>query len=66
MQPLLSLARRDRKRRERRPHVHHVRGWRSVLYYLYYRNRFFFAREAGMWFFNLLELALVAWLLGGF
>lgn len=65
MEKLLARARRDRARRENRPSVYGLKGWRSVLYYLYYRNRYFFLRESGMWLFNLLEVALAAWFLGG-
>ena len=65
MQELLKQARRERARRERRPSVYKMTGWRSVLYYLYFRNRYFFLREMGMWLFNLLEIMLAAWLLGG-
>ena len=65
MSDLLSRARRDRAWNEARPTVDRLTGWRSVLYYLYYRNRYFLLREAGMWGFNLLEIGLAAWLIGG-
>ena len=63
--PLLARAQKDAARRKAWPSVDRLTGWRSVLYYLYYRNRYFFLREGGMWLFNLLEIGLAAWLLGG-
>ena len=65
MQKLLKKAKRDQERRENRPNVYKLSGWRSFLYYLYYRNRYFILRETGMWVLNFVELGLAAWLLGG-
>ncbi len=65
MEKLLKIARREQKRREDRPNVYKLTGWRSFLYYLYYRNRYFLIRESGMWILNFVELGLAAYLLGG-
>lgn len=65
MDALLKRAKRSEKRRTERPNVYKLSGWRSFLYYLYYRNRFYILRNTGMWVLNLVELGLAAWLLGG-